>query len=139
MRAAIQVTRQCVEAMKLRRYGRIVNICSRAIHGNVNRTAYFAASSALVGYTRTWALELAKHGVTANAVAPGPVETQLFRKTRPVGSEMERQVLATIPMRRLGQADEIAAAVGFLLSEQASYMPGQVQAVDGAGSLGGRA
>ena len=137
VRAAIQVTQQFVEAMKLRRYGRIVNICSRAIHGNVNRTTYSAAKSALVGYTCTWAMELAGHDVTANAVAPGPVETALFRKTRPVGSEMERQVLATIPMRRLWQPDEIAAAVGFLLSEQASYMTGQVLAEDSGGSLGG--
>lgn len=85
VRAAIQVTQQFVAAMKQRRYGRIVNICSRAIYGNANRTAYSAAKSALVGCTRTWALELAEHGVTANAVTPCPVETELFRQTRPVG------------------------------------------------------
>lgn len=138
VRAAIQVTQQFVAGMKLRRYGRIVNICSRAIHGNINRTAYSAAKSALVGCTKTWALELAEYGVTVNAVSPGPVNTELFRQNRPSGSEAERQVLNTIPMRRLGEPNEIAAAVDFFLSEQAGFITGQVLAVDGGGSLGGR-
>ncbi|MFP3617097.1 SDR family NAD(P)-dependent oxidoreductase, partial [Paraburkholderia sp. SIMBA_050] len=81
----IQVTQHFADAMKARGYGRIVNVCSRAIFGSLDRTAYSAAKSALVGCTRTWALELAEHGVTVNAVAPGPIETELFRQTRPVG------------------------------------------------------
>lgn len=139
VRAAVQVTQSLVAGMRQRGYGRIVNICSRAIFGNIDRTAYSAAKSALVGCTRTWALELAESGVTVNAVAPGPVETELFRKTRPAGSDAERTVIRTIPMRRLGQPAEIAAAVNFFLSEQASYVTGQVLSVDGGGSLGGRA
>ncbi|NTZ81994.1 SDR family oxidoreductase [Burkholderia metallica] len=138
VRAAIQVTQHFADAMKARGYGRIVNICSRAIFGSLDRTAYSAAKNALVGCTRTWALELAEHGVTVNAVAPGPIETELFRQTRPVGSEAERKVLATIPARRLGTADDVAAATAFFLSDEAGFVTGQVLSVDGGGSLGGR-
>ncbi|RDS98066.1 SDR family NAD(P)-dependent oxidoreductase, partial [Burkholderia contaminans] len=116
VRAAVQVTQHFAEAMKARGHGRIVNICSRAIFGSLDRTAYSAAKSAPVGCTHTWALELPEHGVTVNAGAPGPIETERFRQTRPVGSEAERKVLATIPARRLGTPDDVAAAIAFFLS-----------------------
>lgn len=138
VRVAVQVTQAFVPAMKARQEGRIVNICSRAASGAFERTSYSAAKSALIGCTKTWALELAEFGITVNAVSPGPIETELFRAGHPAGSDAEKKTLAGIPMHRLGQPSDVAAAVTFLLSPEAGYITGQVLGVDGGGSLPGR-
>ena len=138
VRVAVQVTQAFVPSMKARKEGRIVNISSRAAQGSLGRSSYSAAKSALIGLTRTWALELAPYGITVNAVAPGPVETELYREAFPVGSDEEKRSLASIPMGRVAQADEIAGAVTFFLGADAAYITGQVLGVDGGGSLSGR-
>ena len=104
--------------------------------GVANRTAYAAAKAAMLGFTRTWALELAETGITVNAVAPGPTETELFRQNTPTGSEAERRFLSLMPMKRLGRPEELAAAVAFLLPEDAGYITGQTLFVDGGASVG---
>jgi len=133
---AILAAEAALPQMKTNGWGRIVNVSSLTILGVPGRTAYAAAKAALVSFTRTWALELAASGITVNAVAPGPTETELFRQNNPVGSDSEQRYLSGVPMGRFGKPDEIAAAISFLLSDEAAYITGQTLHVDGGASIG---
>jgi 3-oxoacyl-[acyl-carrier protein] reductase len=136
LRTAIQLTQAALPGMREQGWGRVINIASLVALGAVERTAYAAAKAALISTTRGWALELATTGITVNAVAPGPTESELFRENNPPGSEGENRYLAMVPMGRLGSPDEIAAAIAFLLSDESSFITGQTLYVDGGASIG---
>lgn len=133
---AVQAAQALLPGMLARQWGRIVNVASLTVLGAVERTAYAAAKSALISFSRGWALELARTGITVNALAPGPTETALFRANNPPGSDGERRYLAAVPMGRFGSPDEIAACATFLLSDDAGFITGQTLFVDGGASIG---
>ena len=125
------VTRPMMSA----RYGRIVNLSSVASNmGNPGQSNYAASKGGIEGFTRCIATELARRGITVNAVAPGFVETDMTEAVRNAAGD---QIKKQIPARRLGQPEDIAHAVTFLVSDEASYVTGQVLKVDGGLTLGG--
>ncbi len=120
------VTRPLVMPMVRARWGRIVNITSVSGQtGNRGQANYAAAKAGLIGATKTLSMELAKRNITVNAVSPGLIDTDMLRDA-PV-----EEMLKLVPMRRLGQASEVASLVAFLVSDAAAYITGQVIGING--------
>ncbi len=136
LRPAIQAIKTFLPNMNQQNWGRVVNISSRAMLGKIGRTSYSAAKAGLVAMTRTWAMELAKNGITVNAIAPGPINTEQFFLDHPKGSEAEEKIINGIPIGRMGAPEEVAHTVTFLLDERSGFITGQTIFVDGGGSLG---
>lgn len=134
--AALRFAQTVIPGMKRRGYGRIVNIASRAALGKELRTAYSATKAAVIGMTRTWALELAPHGITVNCIGPGPIATEMFRAANPPDSEQTKTILRSIPVQRLGEPEEIAHAVAFFSHRLAGFTTGQVIYVCGGMTVG---
>jgi 3-oxoacyl-[acyl-carrier protein] reductase len=124
---AFRTTRRALKGMMRARHGRVVNMASvvGGVRGNAGQANYAASKAGLVGFTRTVAAEVARRGVTVNAVAPGLVETELTE-----GIDQQR-FLDAVPARRAGTPEEIAACVRFLASEDAAYVTGTTLTVDG--------
>ncbi len=136
VRAAVQCTQAVIPAMKAGKYGRIVNIASLVTSGVPHRTSYAASKCALVSCTTSCALELAIHGITVNAISPGPTATEMFNKNNPPGSDGYKRYTGMVPMKRVAPPEEIANVITFFMSEGASFVTGQNVYVDGGASVG---
>jgi NAD(P)-dependent dehydrogenase (short-subunit alcohol dehydrogenase family) len=136
LRPTLQLTQAILPNMQAARFGRVINVTSLVTIGLPFRTSYAASKAALESLTRTIAIEQASFGITANAVAPGPTETELFRANNPPGSQSAERYMSQIPLGRIGAPAEIAAAIAFLASEGAGFITGQTLFVDGGASLG---
>ncbi len=134
LKGVFNVTKWAARSMMRRKSGRIVSISSVvALTGNMGQANYCASKAGVIGLTRALARELSRYNITANAVAPGYVETGM---TGDLPADAKERLLSGIPLARAGTPEDVAAAVGFLSSKEASYITGLVLTVDGGMSLG---
>ncbi len=130
---AVFCTKAAIRTMMRAERGRVINLASVVAElGNPGQTAYSASKAAIIGLTKTWAREYAQRNITVNAVAPGFIDTEM---TQRLPDEVKTWILGQTPLGRMGNPEDVAAAVTFLCSEEASYITGQVIRVNG-GLLG---
>jgi 3-oxoacyl-[acyl-carrier protein] reductase len=127
--AVFRLTRAALRGMMRRRWGRIVNVTSIvALTGNPGQVNYAAAKAGMIGMTKSLAAEVATRGITVNCVAPGFIETAM---TAALSEDQRRRLLERVPVGRLGTPADVAAAIGYLASEEAAYVTGQTLHVNG--------
>lgn len=124
-----RVTKACIRGMTKARKGRIISIASVVgVSGNMGQTNYSAAKAGLIGFSKSLAREVGARGITVNTVAPGFIDTDM---TKELSDDVKDKLLGQIPLSRLGQPEEIAAAVAFLASPEAGYITGETLHVNG--------
>ncbi len=129
LNAIYRVTKLCLKSMLKSRWGRIVTITSVVgVTGNPGQANYTAAKAGVIGFSKSIAKEMAAYGITVNTVAPGFVDTDM---TRNLTEQQQEQIMSQIPMKRMGQPEDIAKAVIFLTSNEADYITGQTLHVNG--------
>ena len=136
LRGVLAVTHATLPGMQERGYGRIVNVASEAGRvGSKGSVVYSAAKAGVIGFTKAVARESARYGVTCNAVAPGPIETPLLmaapEQLGELGERLVQTMVGSTAMRRIGKPEEVAAAVAFLVSEDAAFVTGETLGVSG--------
>lgn len=136
VRCSLQCMQALLPGMKEAGFGRILTMSSRAALGKELRSAYAATKAGLLGMTRVWSLELGRFGITANAIGPGPVRTELFERANPPDSPRTQAIIDSIPVRRLGIPDDIAQAAAFFLDARSGFVTGQVLYVCGGMTVG---
>lgn len=136
LRCAMQCLQAALPGMKEARFGRVVNMASRAALGKELRTVYAATKAGLIGMAKVWALELGEFGITANAIGPGPIRTELFERANPHNSPRTRAIIEAVPVRRLGTPEDVAQAVSFLLDGRSGFVTGQALYVCGGMTVG---
>jgi NAD(P)-dependent dehydrogenase (short-subunit alcohol dehydrogenase family) len=134
--SALTLLQGFLPSMKARKFGRVMFNGSRAALGVPTRTAYSATKAGMIGMARTWALELAPHGITVNVVAPGPIQTDNFWGIIPKGSDREADLANRIPVGRLGSVDDVSNAFLFFCDPASSFVTGQTLYVCGGTSIG---
>jgi 3-oxoacyl-[acyl-carrier protein] reductase len=136
LKTPIALIQALLPALRACGHGRIVNISSRAALGKPERIVYSATKAGLIGLTRTLALELGGDGITVNAVAPGPIATELFKNSNPEGAPQTQRILDSIVVKRLGTPEDVARAALFFLAPENGFVTGQVLYVCGGTTLG---
>jgi NAD(P)-dependent dehydrogenase (short-subunit alcohol dehydrogenase family) len=130
LKSVFIVTQELSKYMELNKYGRIINLSSVVgLSGNFGQANYSAAKAGIIGFTKTLSMELGKKGITVNAIAPGFIETSM---THEIPENIRTEIIASIPVGRTGEPEDIAAATAFLASEEAGFISGVTLSVNGA-------
>jgi NAD(P)-dependent dehydrogenase (short-subunit alcohol dehydrogenase family) len=135
-RSAMLCTQALLPKMRQQKFGRIVSTVSRVVLGKELRTSYCASKGAVLSMSRTWALEMAKYGITINCIAPGPIATSTFWENNPPNSSRAKEIMENIPMKRMGNPDDIAHATSYFMDERSGFVTGQVLYVCGGLTVG---